>query len=132
VPIDDTNCMPMDIARRPKGFTMPEMAGGAFGFGPDKKSWAQMTLEDHQLHPLDYEAQSSQGKITFHSEEHLASSDKGVRRHRRLFRRQCQIVADGGDPVGVAYAEKDRVIKIEARSWMERASETAAEELTAS
>ena len=40
--------------------------------------------------------------------------------------------SDGGDPVGVAYAEKDRVIKIEARSWMERASETAAEELTAS
>jgi hypothetical protein len=26
--------------------------------------------------------------------------------------------ASGGDPVGVAFAEKDRRISIEARSWM--------------
>ena len=125
VPIDDTNCMPMDISRRPKGWTFPEMAGGAFGIGPDKKIWSQMTLEEHQRHPLDYEAQSSQGKITFHSEEHLVTSDRGVNMHRRLYRRQCQIVADGGDPVGVAFADEDRVIKIEARSWMVSASEAA-------
>ena len=78
-----------------------------------------MTLEDHQRHPLDYEAQSSQGKITFHSHEHLARSDRGVSMHRRLFKKQCQVVAEGGNPVGVAFDESDRIIRIEARSWME-------------
>ena len=105
--------------------TFPELAGGAFGIGPEKKIWGQMTLEEHQRNPLDYEAQSSQGKITFHSEEHLVASDRGVNMHRRLYRRECQIVADGGDPVGVAFAEEDRVIKIEARSWMVSANEAA-------
>jgi phenylpropionate dioxygenase-like ring-hydroxylating dioxygenase large terminal subunit len=122
VPIDDTSCMPMDIARQPKGF-QPQLASGDFGFGPEKKSWGQMTLEDHQRHPLDYEAQASQGKISFHSQEHLVSSDRGVSMHRRLFKKQCDIVAEGGDPVGVAFAEKDRVVRIEARSWMVSAGE---------
>jgi phenylpropionate dioxygenase-like ring-hydroxylating dioxygenase large terminal subunit len=116
VPIDDTNCMPMDISRQPKGF-QPQLASGDFGFGPEKKFWKDMTLEDHQRHPLDYEAQSSQGKITFHSQEHLARSDRGVSMHRRLFRKQCEVVAQGGDPVGVAFSESD-VVRIEARSWM--------------
>jgi len=127
VPIDDTNCMPMDISRQPKNF-QPQLASGDFGFGPEKKFWGQMTLEDHQRHPLDYEAQASQGKISFHSQEHLVSSDKGVSLHRRLFKKQCDIVAQGGDPVGVAFAEKNRVIRIEARSWMIAASEVKAEE----
>ncbi len=94
------------------------MAGGAFGFGAEKKTWAQMTLEEHQRHPLDYEAQSSQGKITFHSQEHLARSDGGVAMHRRLFKQQCEIVAQGGDPVGVGLREQDRRREILARSWM--------------
>ena len=118
VPIDDTNCMTMDINRQPKGFQMPEMAGGAFGVGGETKTWSQMTLEEHQRHPLDYEAQSSQGKITLHSQEHLARSDGGVSMHRRLFKQQCRIVAVGGDPVGVAFSEQDRCRKILARSWM--------------
>ena len=46
--------------------------------------------------------------------------------HRRLFKRQCQIVADGGDPVGVAFKESDRIVKIEARSWMTTASDPTA------
>jgi len=127
VPIDDTSCMPMDIARQPRNFR-PQLASGDFGFGPEKKFWGQMTLEDHQRNPLDYEAQASQGKISCHSQEHLVLSDKGVSMHRRLFKKQCEIVAQGGDPVGVAFAEKDRVVKIEARSWMIAAHEVKAEE----
>ena len=38
VPIDDTNCMPMDISRQPKNFK-PQLASGDFGFGPEKKTW---------------------------------------------------------------------------------------------
>jgi hypothetical protein len=96
---------------------MAELPSGE-GFGPGKKWWKDMTLEDHQRHPLDYEAQSSQGKISFHSQVHLVNSDRGVSMHRRLFKQQCEIVAKGGDPVGVAFTEKDRVVRIEARSWM--------------
>jgi phenylpropionate dioxygenase-like ring-hydroxylating dioxygenase large terminal subunit len=118
VPIDDTNCMPMDIHRRPRGFQPHVMASGE-GFGPEKKLWKDMTLEEHQRTPLDYEAQSSQGKITFHSQEHLVLSDRGVSMHRRLFKKQCEIVAGGGDPVGVAFTEDSRTVRIEARSWME-------------
>ncbi len=128
IPIDDTNSMTMDINRQPKHFQMPEMAGGAFGVGSENKSWSQMTLEEHQRHPLDYEAQSSQGKITLHSQEHLARSDGGVAMHRRLFKQQCQIVADSGDPVGVAFTEKDRRRSIEARSWMLAAENDQAKE----
>ena len=125
VPIDDVSCMPMDIHRRPRGFRMPEMAGGAFGVGGESKSWSQMTLEEHQLHPLDYEAQSSQGKISLHSQEHLATSDSGVAMHRRLFKEQCRIVAEGGDPVGAAFVEADRRRRIVARSWMTAADSEA-------
>ena len=42
--------------------------------------------------------------------------------HRRLFKRQCEIVAEGGDPVGVAFNDDNRIVKIEARSWMEAAT----------
>ncbi len=101
--------------RQPKNFQF-QMASGELG---GKKLWKDMTLEEHQRHPLDYEAQSSQGKITFHSQEHLARSDRGVSMHRRLFKKQCQLVAEGGDPVGVAFREEDRRIQIDARSWME-------------
>ena len=127
VPIDDTHCMPMDIHRRPKGFSPPEMAGGAFGVGPGGKKWSEMTLEEHQRHPLDYEAQSSQGAITFHSQEHLARSDGGVGLHRRLFKQQCEIVARGGDPLGAAFSEENRRRKILARSWMTTADGAALE-----
>lgn len=75
-----------------------------------------MDFEYHQRYPLDYEAQNGQGKISFHS-EHLGASDVGVAMHRRLFRRQIEAVAKGGDPVGVAFREEDRRISIEACSW---------------
>ncbi|MCL4142191.1 UNVERIFIED_CONTAM: hypothetical protein GTU68_010278 [Idotea baltica] len=50
-----------------------------------------------QRFPGDWEAQGSQGAITLHSEEHLASSDRGVRVLRRLLREQMAVVANGGD-----------------------------------
>ena len=42
------------------------------------KTWAELSPEEHQKFPGDTEAQVGQGAITFHSEEHLMSSDQGV------------------------------------------------------
>ena len=42
------------------------------------KLWEELTEDEHQRMPGDYEAQVSQGAIALHSEEHLATSDRGV------------------------------------------------------
>jgi hypothetical protein len=65
------------------------------------KPWLQMSEQERQDVPSDWEAQGSQGSITLHSEEHLASSDKGIAMLRRLLRQQIRIVLEGGDPIGV-------------------------------
>lgn len=67
------------------------------------KLWAELTDEEHQRFPGDYEAQVSQGPITLHSEEHLVSSDRGVVMLRSLLERQVKAVAAGADPIGVAF-----------------------------
>ena len=38
------------------------------------KLWGELSEEEHQRFPGDYEAQVSQGPIALHSEEHLAPS----------------------------------------------------------
>jgi hypothetical protein len=52
------------------------------------KLWEELTSAEHQKFPGDYEAQIGQGPITLHSEEHLATSDKGIGMLRRLLKRQ--------------------------------------------
>jgi phenylpropionate dioxygenase-like ring-hydroxylating dioxygenase large terminal subunit len=117
VPWDDTSFAVIDINRQKKGVQIyPHDENN--GFGPAKKLWAEMDFEYHQRNPLDYEAQNGQGKITFHSQENLGFTDTGVGMHRRLFKNQVEIVAKGGDPVGVAFKEEDRRVNIEAKSWM--------------
>lgn len=68
--------------------------------------------ERGQRFPGDWEAQGSQGEITLHSDEHLATSDRGVRMLRRVFRDQMDLVADGGDPVNVAFEDGDDLVEI--------------------
>ena len=53
--------------------------------------------------PVRPEAQVGQGPISFHSEEHLATSDKGIAMLRRMMKKQIQVVREGGDPIGVVY-----------------------------
>ena len=69
------------------------------------RSWFDLTDEEHQRYPGDYEAQVGQGAITLHSEERLSSTDRGVSMVRRQFKQQVQVVADGGDPAGVSFDE---------------------------
>ena len=91
--------------------------------------WAQMDADIScvQRAPNDLEAQGSQGPITLHSEERLVSSDRGVVMLRRLFRRQMEIVANGGDPIGVAFEGQSDLRIVEAGSFVTPAQMEAAE-----
>ncbi len=86
------------------------------------KTWAELTPEEHQKFPGDVEAQVGQGAITFHSEEHLMSSDQGVSMLRILLQKQIDIVASGGDPIGVAFDEAGAYVKFDAGQYLDEAS----------
>jgi phenylpropionate dioxygenase-like ring-hydroxylating dioxygenase large terminal subunit len=96
VPVDDTNFRLFHVMKMPKGTTFTEIR--ILG-----KKWSEMTPEEHQTNPGDWEAQVGQGAITFHSEEHLTSSDTGVGRLRAFMREQIKLVQSGGDPIGVTF-----------------------------
>ena len=58
-----------------------------------ERSW-----EEGQAMPGDYEAQVSQGSITVHAEERLATTDKGVALYRRMLRKAVRELAAGTEP----------------------------------
>ena len=61
-------------------------------------------------------AWETQGDITDRTQEHLASSDRGIVMLRRLIREQIEIVQAGGDPLGVLRGpEKDKMILFETK-----------------
>ena len=82
------------------------------------KPWEELTAEEHQRFPGDYEAQVGQGAITFHSEENLVSSDKGVAMVRRLLKSQLQALADGRDPIGVSFDDSAPPVSFEAGNFL--------------
>ena len=65
-----------------------------------KDPW-ELTEEERQRFPSDGEAQSSQGPITLHSEETLATGDRGVVMLRKLLNTMVDDVEAGRDPQGV-------------------------------
>ncbi len=87
---------------------------------PGGKRWAEMTEREHQDFPGDWEAQVGQGPITFHSEEHLGESDRGILMLRKMLRAQLKAVAEGGDPVGIDRAVS--AIPSAAGNWFEETS----------
>jgi nitrite reductase/ring-hydroxylating ferredoxin subunit len=109
LPIDDTNTRIFTVFRLAKGAVPPNKRELA-GYGG--KTWFDLDGEGHQRHPGDFEAQVGQGPVTFHSEEHLASSDRGVAMFRRIFREAIKTVQEGGDPPNTQRA--DLVIKVRA------------------
>ena len=114
-PIDDTHTRVFAMVRKPKGVPpqgLPVYDGN--------RSWFELSAEEHQRFPGDYEAQTGQGAITLHSEERLASSDRGVSMVRRQFKQQVQIVAEGGDPAGVEFEEANGLVPIEAGNYILR------------
>ena len=114
VPIDDTHYR-IYVAGRVK--EKGELA--KFKSRYNGKTWAELTPEEHQKFPGDVEAQVGQGPITFHSEEHLMSSDQGIARLRQMFQRQLAALAAGKDPVGVAFTEADAYVKFDAGQYLE-------------
>ena len=76
------------------------------------KSWLQLTEREKQAFPGDFEAQGGQGPVTLHSEEHLATSDRGIGMLRRLMKKQIATVQQGGDPLGVHFDESQALVKI--------------------
>lgn len=117
LPIDDTHYR-IYVAGRVK--EKGELA--KFKSRYNGKTWAELSPEEHQQFPGDTEAQVGQGAITFHSEEHLMSSDQGVSMLRNLLRNQVEIVAKGGDPVGVAFDEASAYVKFDAGQYLDDAS----------
>jgi len=98
VPIDDTHTKVYALVRKRR--SEPPQGLPVYGEG---RSWFDLTEEEHQRYPGDYETQVGQGPITLHSEERLATSDRGVSLVRRQFLDQVAVVQAGGDPVGVSF-----------------------------
>ncbi|MFI1052893.1 aromatic ring-hydroxylating dioxygenase subunit alpha, partial [Streptomyces griseoruber] len=84
-----------------------------FGIKQNGKDGWQLSEEEKQRFPGDYEAQRSQGDITQHSEETLAPSDKGVVMLRRMLRTMVDDVEAGRTPLGVG-APGEPVRRVEA------------------
>ncbi|MBV9395084.1 MAG: aromatic ring-hydroxylating dioxygenase subunit alpha [Methylobacteriaceae bacterium] len=82
------------------------------------KFWWEMTEEEHQKHPGDYEAQVGQGPITLHSEEHFGQSDRGVLMIRRMLQQQLDAVANGEDPIGVSFDSAAPPVEFEAGNYI--------------
>ncbi|MDP3252438.1 MAG: aromatic ring-hydroxylating dioxygenase subunit alpha [Hydrogenophaga sp.] len=106
VAVDDTHF---------RGFFAVRTRNGG-SFAPFKmhngKSWLELTEQERQDFPGDFEAQGGQGRITLHSEEHLATSDRGIGLLRRMMKKQIATVAEGGDPLGVHFDEEKALVKI--------------------
>jgi nitrite reductase/ring-hydroxylating ferredoxin subunit len=97
-PIDRTHTKVYAMLRKRRG----EPAQGLPRYDGNR-SWFDLSEEEHQRFPGDYETQVGQGPVTLHSEERLATSDRGVGLVRRQFKEQVDVVAAGGDPVGVSF-----------------------------
>jgi len=82
------------------------------------KDWWDMSEEDHQRYPGDYEAQVGQGALTIHSEEHFAQSDRGIVIMRRMLQEQLDRLAQGRDPIGVSFDPAAPPIVFEAGNYI--------------
>ena len=112
-PIDDTHTRVFALVRKPKG--SPPQGLPVYGNG---KSWFDLSDDEHQQFPGDYETQVGQGAVTRHSTERLSSSDRGVSMVRRHFKEQVEIVANGGDPVGVRFDPADDLYTVVAGNYI--------------
>ena len=102
VPADDTSFRSFFSVRAKSVDRLLKFSGAITQNG--KLQW-EMTEEEKQRFPGDSEAQGSQGPITLHSEETLATSDKGVVMLRRMLRQMVDDVEAGRDPQNVERGE---------------------------
>ena len=114
LPIDDTSFRIYVAGRVTEAGQLGRMRSKFNG-----KFWWELSAEEHRALPGDYEAQVGQGAITLHSEEHLRTSDKGVALLRRMFKTQLEVIAAGGDPVGVEADPARALVRLEAGNYLE-------------
>lgn len=82
------------------------------------KRWSELSDEEHQRMPGDYEAQKSQGSIGKQTEDHLTTTDQGVTMLRRMMARAAQSVAKGGDAPGIIRDGEDDLVRIRAGAFI--------------
>ncbi|WCM29478.1 aromatic ring-hydroxylating dioxygenase subunit alpha [Sphingomonas sp. QA11] len=109
LPIDDTSFRIYSAGRVTEKGALARIRSHFNG-----KLWHELTEEEHRTLPGDYEAQVGQGAITFHSEEHLVTSDKGIGLLRRYYRRQIERVAAGDNPIGTRFEGADPLVRLAA------------------
>jgi len=114
LPIDETNTRIFTVMTWPIDAERPWIGGMPMYAG---KTWFELDDEGHQRFPGDYEAQVSQGAVTYHSEEHLASTDKGIALFRRQYKKAVQQVANGEDPPGIIRDETS-VVSVRAGNFL--------------
>ena len=107
LPVDDSHFTMATVSRMPKS-APKNFSGVRF----NNKLWGEMTPEERQATPGDYEAQVGQGPMGLHSEEHLASSDRGIIMQRRMLKSQIKVVAEGGNPIGVVFDDAQALVTV--------------------
>ena len=83
------------------------------------KLWEELTQEEHRQFPGDYEAMTSQGKVARHSEEHLATTDRGIVMLRRFLHKQLEAIQQGKDPAGVSFDPAAPPVHFSAGNFLE-------------
>ena len=114
VPVDDTHTIGFHIEALPVTNGKQEKsvwAEAVPGLSNDKVPIPE-TYEDTQRRPGDREAQTSQRPIAVHSLEHLATSDLGIVKFRRLLRDSAEAVQKGDDPPGTFRDFDKPIIKV--------------------
>jgi len=114
LPLDDTHFRIYVVGRVKEPGALAKMRSTFGG-----RQWTELTEAEHQQMPGDYEAQVGQGSITWHSEEHLTGTDRGIALLRRLLRQQVEVVAQGGNPLGVAFSEAEAKVSLEAGNFLD-------------
>ena len=109
VPVDDTHFINFMIFREKDGQSMAD-----FQEMHDGRSWFEMTEEEHQLSPGDYEAQSSIGNLPAHSREHLSPGDKAVGKLRMRLENAVKDVSEGRNPPGLIFDKNAEPLKVSA------------------
>ena len=85
VPKNDTETLEFTFVRVPKGEEDEYTKNPGFAVAAQLAGRAR-SYEERQRYPADYDAQVGQRLIARHALEHLATTDKGVIRMRRMMR----------------------------------------------
>jgi nitrite reductase/ring-hydroxylating ferredoxin subunit len=121
LPIDDHSFRIYVVGRVKEAGELVKMRSRLNG-----KLWEELSEQEHQQFPGDYEAMVSQGPIAKHSEEYLGTTDEGIAQLRRLLKKQLQRIADGLDPAGVSFDSDAKPVKFSAGNFLETNSKNSA------